>query len=402
MKKNRIVYFILLLFLIGYNLIDSDYISSIVFYLLLVIPAISFIYTCIIYFRFKFFHEMEKNTVIKGEIVNYSCNLHNESKLLTFCPIKIHFSHEQLFMDEVNRKFFILVPGEIKKINIPFECKYRGSYTLGADEIIIMDFFSIIKLRYKINNKIQIVVYPKVEQITFLPIQSFDFENAKSIENKFIGDKTSVLDIREYQIGDNLNQIHWKLSAKRGDLMVKNYTNTVQNKCIIFLDTKKLQINNDDTIIIEDLLVETTASIVYYFLKNNKKISLIYQEANNYCCKQASNVNEWGEIYDTFANLKFNGNKKNIYLLEDVLNYESNINSITLFMITAKVSEELSERLIIYKSQGYEVNLFTIKNTKLTDKNNFEINKLVSQGIKIYFLATEKSLQTVIEGANYV
>jgi hypothetical protein len=44
-------------------------------------------------------------------------------------------------------------------------------------------------------------------------------------------------DIRNYQAGDSLRQIHWKLSSKTDDLVVRQYAHNSEKQVVIFCDT---------------------------------------------------------------------------------------------------------------------------------------------------------------------
>ena len=49
-------------------------------------------------------------------------------------------------------------------------------------------------------------------------------------------DRTELTEIKEYQIGDGLRDIHWKLSSKTSELMVKDYALPIHDRDYIVID----------------------------------------------------------------------------------------------------------------------------------------------------------------------
>jgi uncharacterized protein (DUF58 family) len=101
----------------------------------------------------------------------------------------------------------------------------RGIYNLGKVNLKIRDVFNVIELRKNINTMNHVKVYPKIYEIIGTA------SGGKDVFRDFIDFKGSneeqftIRDVREYRQGDSLKKIHWKLSAKYGELYVKNFEN---------------------------------------------------------------------------------------------------------------------------------------------------------------------------------
>ena len=52
-------------------------------------------------------------------------------------------------------------------------------------------------------------------------------------------------DIREYRRGDSLRSVHWKLSSKSEELIVREYARNAKQQMVIFCDTAKRYADND-------------------------------------------------------------------------------------------------------------------------------------------------------------
>lgn len=397
MKKNRILYFLLLMLIIIYNIIISDYISVLMLYVLLFIPIISLLHIVLSYVSIKYNHYIDQKNVVKGDMINYTIEIINNNRLLLYCPMNIYLSHEKLLVNkEFESDFFVLFPRETKKFKIPIHCKYRGNYNIGVSTIVIMDYFGLIKIKYKNIKNIKVLVYPNIEILNYFPVKSIEYEDIQLFNHNIFGEKTNIHDIRSYQKGDPLKLIHWKLSAKKGELLVKDFSSNNHKKVCILIDCKRLTKNEDENIIIEDLLIESVVAIIYYLLSKRESVQLIY-ELDQLVDKQAINIESWDIIYEDLARLSFIGNRSIEELLD--INYNKLITNqcSTVVIATSELTEQLYISTLKLKRQGYDVHIMTIGNSKNQLFKKI-MNQCLLEQIKVYQLSQEKKLQSIIEG----
>jgi hypothetical protein len=65
--------------------------------------------------------------------------------------------------------------------------------------------------------------------------------------------------LREYVAGDELRHVHWRASAKAGQLLVREYVDPVQAQCTVVLDTRASALDADAF----EEAVEVAASVVW-------------------------------------------------------------------------------------------------------------------------------------------
>ncbi len=105
-------------------------------------------------------------------------------------------------------------------------------------------------------------------------------ESNKFSEHKAGDDPSEIFDLREYNIGDKLNRIHWKLSSKRDDFIVKDYSLPVDIQCMLFLN---LKVDSEYKLPVFDTLVETLVSISQFMLENERLHSIVYYNPEAGC-----------------------------------------------------------------------------------------------------------------------
>ena len=101
---------------------------------------------------------------------------------------------------------------------IPVDTSHCGSYSYKMPKIDIYDLFGFFHFSKTIDKDSEIVVKPVPAMPERMP-DMFGFK-AKSLR-KAKQPNTEIYDIRDYQMVDPVKSIHWKMSAKKDKLLVK-------------------------------------------------------------------------------------------------------------------------------------------------------------------------------------
>lgn len=86
-----------------------------------------------------------------------------------------------------------------------------------------------------------ILILPKLCEVSELPERAGGREGEQEIvlEDKKGTESSEIISFREYVPGDRQKNIHWKLSSKSENFLVKEYGDTVNNEITLLLDLKK-------------------------------------------------------------------------------------------------------------------------------------------------------------------
>ncbi|TCK97738.1 uncharacterized protein DUF58 [Natranaerovirga hydrolytica] len=400
MNKNRMVYFCTLILLTSLTFFYRSFLTTIFLYIFLSVPVFSLIHIMFTYWNFKIIHEISEKIIIKGDPVHYTCRVSNPNLLFVYAPMKIKFAYENLLVKKnVSNEFFVLLPGETKAINIPIQCKYRGYYDVGINEIEIMDFFGLIKVKYKGIETIKMLVYPNIEKINFFPIKPVVYENTITNKKNLLEDQTNLFEVKAYAFGDPMNQIHWKLSAKKREWMTKHYSSSLQKDTYLFLDNKKTSLDIENNIIREDLLIEYLVSIAYYLNAIRIPMQLYYEDKYKKY-KEKAKYQDWDSIYEALAQVQFleEGNIDNVIKHFDYNaryykdHYQSNI-----IVATQNLKPSTIQLLNHLRLQGFEIIILLT----LADNQEEIFTHLNNQKFTVYLLKKDVPLQAIIEGDYY-
>ena len=155
---------------------------------------------------------------------------------------------------------------------------YRGVYELGVAKVRVTDFLGLLRITIPVKLPLVVTVLPRADEDFALPIKN-DPEKASMRQHLHNEDYTEIADVRKYAPSDSLRRIHWKLTAKRGELMVKNYPTNVPDKTVVFLDTRRLPLDGEARAAFEDAMASAAASAVSFCARKNLAVDLYYGEA---------------------------------------------------------------------------------------------------------------------------
>jgi uncharacterized protein (DUF58 family) len=150
----------------------------------------------------------------------------------------------------------------------------RGYYPLGPTLLETGDVFGLHRRHRVIGKPVYVMVYPKV-----VPLPKYDFASERPIgeirlQNRLFEDPTRTAGVREYQVGDPLQRVHWKVTARTGVLHCRIYEPTTLAGATVLLDfhidgyPKRSEPHRSD------LAVTAAASLAYAVAMLNQQVGL--------------------------------------------------------------------------------------------------------------------------------
>lgn len=156
-------------------------------------------------------------------------------------PKQLHFEKEQLDAHEVSgglyhKSIFYLSP--MLKITRHHEVVLtkRGAYDAGSVVVTCGDLFSLSRKERQMDLDCPIVVYPRILSENELPDPAHKWLGDLSVRRWIMPDPFLVNGIRDYRAGDSIKDVHWRASARTGDLRVKVHDFTSDPKAMVILN----------------------------------------------------------------------------------------------------------------------------------------------------------------------
>ena len=155
------------------------------------------------------------------------------------------------------------LPGREQKLTLNFHAAHVGVTSPGVKKIVISDLlgmFTVEKLPQVQGGELIVLPLPfDVGALTYAAGDSGTESMARASE-----DVTSPADVRAYQPGDAMKKIHWKLSVRKQELMVRRFEAPVMPDALVLLDCSKPPRTADENaqLDLRDALLETAASVM--------------------------------------------------------------------------------------------------------------------------------------------
>lgn len=173
----------------------------------------------------------------------------------------------------ITGKHSLNIPAFVKQDNpVKYELlsEYLGVVSVDATEITVMDWFGFVRFHKKISLHKEYVIVPG-ERISVEPdYAAVAYGMTEAEENPKKGfDFSEVTDVREYQPGDRLQNIHWKLSAKKDEIMVKERESLSSSRIMVLVELESAGA------VLNDILV-AAYGIAHDFLEGQTSFTLSY------------------------------------------------------------------------------------------------------------------------------
>ena len=171
-------------------------------------------------------------------------------------------------------------------------CTMRGKWTLGPITLHSGDPFGIFRLERPAGTTSEVIVYPATVDLPAFRLPAAELQGGQDIRTRTFHVTPNVATIRQYVTGDSFNRIHWRSTARTGQLMVKEFELDPTADIWIVLDMheRSQQIADQERTLFQDrrlgssiqvaesteeYIVSAAASVARHLLNNNRNVGLL-------------------------------------------------------------------------------------------------------------------------------
>ncbi|MEM6527850.1 MAG: DUF58 domain-containing protein [Chloroflexota bacterium] len=102
-------------------------------------------------------------------------------------------------------------------------CLSRGEFHLGPISVTSGDPFGLFLSTRKVAKTESVIVYPAIASINKFDSPMGALSGGEAQRQRTHNVTTNAVGVREYVYGDSLNRVHWRTTARRDKLMVKEF-----------------------------------------------------------------------------------------------------------------------------------------------------------------------------------
>jgi uncharacterized protein (DUF58 family) len=255
-------------------------------------------------------------------------------------------------------------------------CERRGRFRLGPVTISSSDPLGLFEFQRELPRTGSVVVYPAT-----VPLQSFPqpvgyMPGGDALRRRTHQITTNAAGVREYVPGDSFNRIHWPSTARKGELIVKEFELDPMADVWIFLDMQKsvhFEVPTDEAERVirerepwwvrvekfriepstEEYAVTAAASVAELFIRNRRAVGLVAYGQRREVIQADRDERQLSKILDTLAALRAEGEMP----FSEVLSVEGGrlTRSTIVVAISPAVREDWAQTVLFLDRAGLRV-----------------------------------------------
>lgn len=216
----------------------------------------------------------------------------------------------------------------------------RGRYEFEGSIAVIEDPFGLERVEQALDSPGALLVYPRLVELDRL----FSEGGTRSHDGRqLLLRRPSGFDlhsVREYEHGDSLRKVHWRSTARRAQLMVKELEDSPRDEAAIVLDADPDAVVGDSF----DVQVRAAGSLLLSHVRRGRRAVLVVNGARAEQQGVRSAESDWRQALDLLAAVEPEPGPPLAAVLSDEASAVAR--SLELAVVTASLPPRLVERLV--------------------------------------------------------
>lgn len=250
------------------------------------------------------------------------------------------------------------------------ECRRRGVFTLGPIRMRTGDPFGFFTVEAQVGEETTFVVYPVIASLPPLdPPRGIAPGRARATTRS--ADATpNVSAVRPYVPGDTLRRIHWRTSARRDGLYVKDYDREPAGNLWVIVDLQQSVQVGKGELSTEEYAVTLAASLADATLRQNRAVGLLADGAQYMMLRPESGEAQLWRILHTLANAEAVGQRPLGQLISQAASLMGG--GVTATIVTPSADPEWLPALVDLQQRGIPANVVLLDRVSFGGTGNVE------------------------------
>lgn len=323
---------------------------------------LSYVYLRILMRSLTYSEDSLLDSCERGSEIEFVVNFENKSPLV-FLRLEPYFYIGDVYGDTeaLMPASMVLMPFEKRDFHFDASFDHIGTYGAGVKKIVISDLLGLFSHTIENPNRHEVKVLPKIFDIANISLSNVSVQESRKAFKPIVTDDMDYAGVREYEPGDPLKTIHWKLSSRNTqDEYYTRLFETFGNPGVsIILDDTAPEYDHESLMEIFDGVVESALSVNDYARKNGIDSELIYLNRYNEVTKMnLLDIQDADQLIDDMQRIKVAGGRlsRELFTREGgSLHAQGNV-----VFCTAHVNEEIISALIEVKRHQRNPLLFVV------------------------------------------
>lgn len=269
----------------------------------------------------------------------------------------------------------------------------RGRYVVEEVRATIDDPFGLARTDLELDARGSLLVYPRLVALDRL----FSESGAHAQDGRrLLLRRPSGFDlhsVREYERGESLRKVHWKTTARRGRLMVKELEDAPRDQIAVILDADATAVVGESF----DVQVRAAGSILRAHAAHGRRAVLAVNSAARPTARVASLEGDWLAALGVLAAAEPDGGRPVVELLARESGPASR--AFETVVLTARLSGALATRLVQRALSGQRVSVVWVDSASFGGRVvpvDPELLRVQAAGVAVAVVRRGDSLATVL------
>ncbi len=225
------------------------------------------------------------------------------------------------------------------RVSVQVMHRYRGAYAAEISRAAFFDPLRIIRIGRKLTSEATLIFLPRKLDFGEL-IAEAPGEESTDPTQLLRGEREEFSHVREYVQGDMMQLVHWKLTAKLDELMIKQYDETTERRSVVLCDYRRSSADLPDPGMAmkqADAVIEAAIAITMASVKSGVSTRVDFGTMNGDYRMDIRDMSDFERFYDTTAVMPTSLDTMELrQLIADGSRGAS-----VVFLITGRLTEEL-------------------------------------------------------------
>ncbi|MCD4534752.1 DUF58 domain-containing protein [Nocardioides sp. cx-169] len=188
-------------------------------------------------YRLALVRTVSPQIVASGQPARVSLTLTNEGRT----PSGVLLLEDQVPYVLGTRPRFVLEGighGWRRHVTYQVRSDVRGRFEVGPMSVRVSDPFGLVELGRSFRTTVPLTVTPRTVPLPAIPLGGGWTGSGDNRPRAFASGSAEDVTVREYRRGDDLRRVHWRSSARVGELMVRREEQPWQSRATLFLDNR--------------------------------------------------------------------------------------------------------------------------------------------------------------------
>ncbi len=278
MLRYRIFYILTLAAIFLFYLFFAGYLAFFLLAAAILLPLASWVVTLLAIRKTTFRVQVKNAYANKAEEIRLMIRAENRS-LFPIARAELKICCENSLCGEKRYETFSLPVSSGPEQTVEFQMKsqFCGKVSVRLTQIKYFDSLGIFTAKHILQLYTEVFVAPtvhfldaRIDTAANPGVESSTYSKVKPGD-----DPSEIFDVRPFRDGDRLRSIHWKLSSKLDELMVKEFSLPTDSSVLLLTELMAADMAALDTV------VETLASLSRFLLENETNHSVEWYEAEH-------------------------------------------------------------------------------------------------------------------------